>query len=68
MGKISVKKVVSDVRDAYVELTGDTDTITYGNISTKISEISSGGAYDGISVIPIQSIAEAMPTNTTVTV
>lgn len=59
MGKISIKKVISDVRDAYVDLTGDTDEITYGNISTKISEIETGGGEgDGSLKSPFYSVVE----------
>jgi hypothetical protein len=70
MADINLTQVIHNVKEAYVDLTGDTDEITYGNISTKISEIQTGGGggYGGVSVVPIQSIAEAMPTNTTVTV
>ena len=70
MADINLKQVIHNVKEAYVALTGDTDTITYGNISTKISEIQTGGGggYSGVAVIPIQSIATAMPTSTTITV
>ncbi len=43
-----------------------------GNIGKLLKQIleqgTGGGAYDGVAVIPIQSIAEALPTNTTVTI
>lgn len=69
MADINLKQVIHNVKEAYVGLTGDTDDITYGNISTKISEIQTGGGgYGGVAVIPIQSIVEALPTTTTVTV
>jgi sulfur carrier protein ThiS len=45
------------------------DTETFTELVPKVLDISGGGgAYDGVAVIPIQSIAEALPTNTTVTV
>ena len=43
MADINLKQVIHNVKEAYVGLTGDTDAITYGNISTKISEIETGG-------------------------
>lgn len=43
MADINLTQVIHDVKEAYVDLTGDTDDITYGNISTKISEIQTGG-------------------------
>jgi len=68
MADINLNQVIHNVKEAYVGLTGDTDAITYGNISEKISEIETGGggAYSGVAVIPIQSIAEAMPTTITI--
>lgn len=43
---------------------------TFTSLVPKVLTIpsGSGGGYSGVAVIPIQSIAEAMPTNTTVTV
>lgn len=43
MADINLTQVIHNVKEAYVDLTGDTDDITYGNISTKISEIQTGG-------------------------
>lgn len=54
MADINLKQVIHNVKEAYVGLTGDTDDITYGNISTKISEIETGGG--GRNVIPVQSV------------
>lgn len=44
---INLTQVIHNVKEAYVDLTGDTDDITYGNISTKISEIQTGGGIAG---------------------
>lgn len=44
---INLKQVIHNVKEAYVGITGDTDDITYGNISTKISEIQTGGGIEG---------------------
>lgn len=47
MADINLTQVIHNVKEAYVDLTGDTDDITYGNISTKISEIQTGGGITG---------------------
>lgn len=44
MADINLNQVIHNVKEAYVDLTGDTDDITYGNISEKISEIQTGGS------------------------
>lgn len=46
------------------------DTETFTELVPKVDDIQTGGGggYGGVAVIPIQSIAEAMPTNTTVTI
>jgi len=46
MADINLTQVIHNVKEAYVDLTGDTDDITYGNISTKISEIQTGGSQN----------------------
>jgi hypothetical protein len=54
-----------------IPITLDTNgnIVKIGNSDISISEQSEGkGGYGGVAVIPIQSIAEAMPTSTTVTV
>lgn len=71
MAKKSIKSIILGIKNIYVNATQDADTITYGNIEPKLdAALNSGGdgGYGGVSVIPVQSIAEAMPTSTTVTV
>lgn len=71
MAKKSLKSIVYGIKEVYTNATKDTDMITYGNIEPKLeAALNSGssGGYGGVSVIPIQSVAEAMPTTVTVTI
>lgn len=65
MADINLTQVIHNVKEAYVDLTGDTDDITYGNISTKISEISLGGG-GGKNTMPYQNISELLKSVTAV--
>ena len=68
MADINLKQVIHNVKEAYVTASGDTDTITYGNIATKVQNMSGGGgAINGCAVIHIQDMAASMATNTTIT-
>lgn len=40
---INIYQVVHNIKNAYVEATGDTDDITYGNIDIKVGEAATGG-------------------------
>ena len=71
MAKRTLKSIVYGIKEIYVNATQDADTITYGNIEPKLdAALNSGGdgGYGGVSVIPVQSIVEALPTTTTITV
>ena len=69
MSNITKDQVIHNIKEAYVTASGDTDTITYGNLPTKIENMSGGGGgYSGVAVTPTQSIAATMPTETTITV
>lgn len=71
MAKKSLKSIVYGIKEIYTNATKDTDMITYGNIEPKLEAAlnnCSDGGYGGVSVIPIQSVAEAMPTTVTVTI
>lgn len=71
MAKRSLKSIVYGIKEVYTNATKDAEVITYGNIEPKLeAALNSGsdGGYGGVSVIPIQSVAEAMPTTVTVTV
>lgn len=72
MAKKSLKSIVYGIKEVYTNATKDAEVITYGNIEPKLEAAlnsgSSSGGYDGVSVIPIQSVAEAMPTTVTVTI
>lgn len=46
MALIGLKQFASNVKNAYVDVTGDTDTITYGNLPQKISNINVGSQAD----------------------
>lgn len=71
MAKRSLKSVVYGIKEVYTNATKDTEVITYGNIEPKLEAAlnnDSSGGYDGVPVIPVQSVAEAMPTTVTVTI
>lgn len=71
MAKKSLKSIVYGIKEIYTNATEDAEVITYGNIEPKLeAALNSGssGGYDGVSVIPVQSVAEAMPTTVTVTI
>lgn len=71
MAKRSLKSIVYGIKEVYTNATKDAEVITYGNIEPKLeAALNSGGSggYDGVSVIPIQSVAETMPTTVTITV
>lgn len=71
MAKRSLKSIVYGIKEIYTNATKDTEVITYGNIEPKLEAAlnsSSSNGYDGVSVIPIQSVMEAMPTAVTITV
>ena len=71
MAKKSLKSIVYGIKEVYTNVTKDAEVITYGNIEPKLeAALNSGssGGYDGVSVIPIQSVTEAMPTTVTVTI
>ena len=71
MAKRSLKSIVYGIKEVYTNATKDAEVITYGNIEPKLEaafNIGSSGGYDGVSVIPVQSVAEAMPTTVTVTI
>ena len=71
MAKISLKEVVSDVKDAYVSASGDTDEITYGNIAQKVGSLgNTKQSYNLITTatkLNTQMVSEAVATHTTVT-
>ena len=71
MAKRSLKSIVYGIKEIYTNATKDAEVITYGNIEPKLeAALNSGssGGYGGVSVIPIQSVTEAMPTTVTVTI
>ena len=39
VAKLRLSEVMSDVKDAYVSASGDTDSITYGNIASKVGSL-----------------------------
>lgn len=71
MAKKSLKSIVYGIKEIYTTATKDAEVITYGNIEPKLEAAlgsGSSGGYGGVSVIPIQSVAEAMPTTVTITI
>ena len=58
MSQISKDTVLHNVKEAYVELTGDQETITYGNIAGKIAAIQTGGGGYGDFTVRLQVHAE----------
>ena len=48
MADISLPQVIHNVKEKYLLATGDTDTVKYGNIDTKVYDaITSGAKQDG---------------------
>lgn len=39
MANINLKQVVHDIKEAYVTASGDTEPVTYGNISGKVANM-----------------------------
>ena len=61
MSQINKDTVLHNVKEAYIGLTGDTDTITYGNLPEKIAAIQTGGGGYGDFTVRSTLAAENYP-------
>lgn len=66
-----IVELTYDGESVNLEYDGEGNLVMIGDSEVDVEdypEPPSGGGYGGVAVIPIQSITEALPTNTTVTV